>query len=458
MAPFEVHDEDAPISALHAQVHANYEDNDPSDETQDFRFLTALTGGAKIPKRGEKDFEPHGTRHQGGILEASRQAMHDALAYTRVHAPRSDHVRAWYLGDGVFDAAEERAAAMSEGGRGRGLTDDHVVMVENAKGVAFRTVGKTSLGTSSPKLWLLPEEALYLVERGGMDLQWPSRPVAAMKGEVPPVVENGNDAEEEEETNLPLSLQAAYALLIGEHSHRGRVELDMFTVYANLRRSGYVVLRAPDTEHGLDDDSDAKKSEPTSLFAWLFADIFTERQAVHHPYGPLVKAGLYRSYNTLFRQLYVIPRHKPTPHPENHIPPTDEYKVVYHIWKPTRIPTFAKSNPGIPDFRIAVVSSRSTGVPSLTQLTSLLESTPWDPPNKEWTGPAKSYQRLKHGWRNVILAVVDQGIISYLRVGEAAFGEEKLHERFDNSGVGRGGKNGGYRGKGGRGRGRGRGR
>lgn len=59
------------------------------------------------------------------------------------------------------------------------------------------------------------------------------------------------------------------------------------------------------------------------------------------------------------------------------------------------------------------------------------------------------YQKLKHGYRDVILAVVDQGVTSYLRIADAAFGREKLYER---KGRAPGGK------RGGRGGGRGRGR
>ena len=61
----------------------------------------------------------------------------------------------------------------------------------------------------------------------------------------------------------------------------------------------------------------------------------------------------------------------------------------------------------------------------------------------------KSYLRLRHGFRNCVLAVVDQGVVSYLRVGEVGFGMEKMYERV-------GGKRGGKGGRGGRGRGRGR--
>ncbi|KAI5298541.1 tRNA-splicing endonuclease subunit sen54 [Ascosphaera atra] len=63
---------------------------DMSDETQDFRFLNALTAfpdpnQATLPKRGEKDFEPNPTELQSNVLAASRQAMHNALSFPRLH-------------------------------------------------------------------------------------------------------------------------------------------------------------------------------------------------------------------------------------------------------------------------------------------------------------------------------------------------------------------------------------
>ncbi|KMU89657.1 hypothetical protein CIHG_07464 [Coccidioides immitis H538.4] len=37
--------------------------------------------------------------------------------------------------------------------------------------------------------------------------------------------------------------------------------------------------------------------------------------------------------------------------------------------------------------------------------------------------------RLRHGWRNVILGIVDQGVVSYLRVADAGFCKEPLYEQ-----------------------------
>ncbi|KAI9871598.1 MAG: tRNA-splicing endonuclease subunit sen54, partial [Pleopsidium flavum] len=78
---------------------------DLTDETQDFRFLSTLSQSLPpadsfsltttpnahptIPRRGEKDFEPHGTTHQAHTLASSRHAMHTALSHPRYHVPKS---------------------------------------------------------------------------------------------------------------------------------------------------------------------------------------------------------------------------------------------------------------------------------------------------------------------------------------------------------------------------------
>lgn len=449
-------DEDA---ALISPLSRSHDDHDADDETQDFRFLAALTSkSGQLPKRGEKDFEPHGTKHQDGILSASRQAMHDVLDYTRIHTSKQD-TRAFYYGpEGIA-----RDDTIPEEWR-RGLDEDHVVVVESSKGPHFRTMGKMVTGKKNPALWLLPEEALFLVERGSMDLWWPGRSsftsVAKVTGEE--FADKASEAEGKDE-GIPMSLQEAYAMFIGRDGEKGKVSLERYTVYANLKRTGYVVFRAPDWDpnysgmsHGL--STTKAVEQPQSIFTWLFGRFFVEEGTEHAPYGPLVKPGMYRSYNAIYQQVAIIPRHKPSPIPKS-IAETSggPYRLAFHLWKPSRIPTFAKSNPGVPDFRVAVIDARLSPIPSLTQVTSLLESTPWNPPPSQLDGPdvRKFYQRLKSGWRNVILAVIDQGVISYLELCEGAFGEERLFEKFDRGNISNSKRGGGSRG---RGRGRGRGR
>lgn len=74
-----------------------------------------------------------------------------------------------------------------------------------------------------------------------------------------------------------------------------------------------------------------------------------------------------------------------------------------------------------------VNAREQTTIPTLSQLGTLLETTPLDPPHGEKMS-RQLYMRLRHGYRNVVLAVVDQGVISYLRVSDAVFGKEKLYE------------------------------
>lgn len=162
------------------------------------------------------------------------------------------------------------------------------------------------------------------------------------------------------------------------------------------------------------------------------------------------------------------PSSSPTAPPHSQSP----FHTTYNLHKPHA--HFRKSAPGVPHFRICVVSARETALPTLAQLAALLDEQPSGSddddaqrlrlgvPGGGGGGMGGVYARLKRGRRNIVLAVVDQGVASYMRVAEAPFGEERLWEREGvGAGRGRGGKGGGGggRGRGGaRGRGGGRGR
>ncbi|MCJ1472525.1 tRNA-splicing endonuclease subunit sen54 [Lambiella insularis] len=396
-----------------------HDDGDPTDEPQDFSFLSSLslTEHPSLPRRGDKDFEPHGTSSQQDALSRAQAAMHDALSYPRIHTPKY------------------RITALYQSGESR-------VVVENPKGHHFRTMGKVE---TDGRLYLLPEEALYLVERGNLDLRWPA--------------EEG-DCDE----GLPLSLQSAYAALIGQPG----LTLERYTVYTGLKRSGYIVQRGPawyPADAGIDEVgrlSPLPKS--SSAFEWLYALLRRRDLEIPPPLGPLVRPGLYRTYREIYSSLNLVSFHDPVAYME-HKPPTalqsvpaltDLYamgsegtpahvRCSFYVWKPR--PDFRKSFPGPPDFRIAVVNAREDHVPRLEQFDQLLQSVPYAPPPA--TMATQVYQKLKHGWRSVILAIVDQGVVSYLQVSDAGFGKQKMFER---TARGLGGKQ-----RGGTARGRGRG-
>src|ERR1700742_556625 len=124
----------------------------------------------------------------------------------------------------------------------------------------------------------------------------------------------------------------------------------------------------------------------------------------------------------------MIPFHSPLKTPSLINPwnnPTQTYpNVTYHVYKPNS--AYKKSNPGPPDFYISVINARKTLLPTEPELEHLLRQTPFRP----WTSSNSNvYQKVKTGIRKVILAVVDQGVVSFLNVSDAAFGLNALWQR-----------------------------
>ena len=437
------------------------DDSDLTDEAQDFRFLASISyvcwhillsvanlvyrrEGSTIPKRGEKDFESHGTTLQTNTLAASREAMHNALSFQRVHQPRGHNTAMYH-------------------------PETNMAYIHNPQGPHFVKMGHVKTATDDPigndelrgkRLWLLPEEVIYLLERGALDVRWPP------------------SEDDESDDGLPMSLQAAYAMFITDEEPRtASLTLERYNVYGGLKRQGYTVLRAPSWHSPgpalgrypltrtasmvlpaapvLGREVFAPRPQRTwnvgllEAARWWYALVSDPdaSSVAEQEAGPLVTPRLYRSYNEIYRRLSLINFHDPTSQfqpldPQE--PPTEPgLHVTYHVWKPGS-QTYKKSAPGPPDFRVVVVNARDTATPTLEQLNNLLETVPYDPPD----ATSQLYQRLKYGYKSVLLAIVDQGVVSYLRVADAAFGGEKLYQK---PGRPRGGKRGG-----GRGRGRGR--
>lgn len=419
---------------------------DLEDEAQDFRFLAQLTtssgmGQAIVPKRGMKDFEPNPTRSQASALDASRLAMYTALGALRIHAARDHHA-------GQYLPNENDWRWDDDGG---GVKHGRCVVVQKFKGTHSKTMG---VADKNNWVWLLPEEALFLLERGSLDIRWPN-----IDDDDHGAIE---DTPEFEVGELPMSLQGAYASLIGKDG----LTLERYNVYAGLKRAGYVVRRAP-TWHDRDppqanghaqQQTDPRPELPSTvstlsgstaphpravtnavslihrLVSWIFQP---SRQQSCPSLGPLVAPGLYRNYADIFRALSLVPYHdfsrastldsNSIAHGHGHSPnpnPPAPFRVHLHAWKPNAAQTYRKTAPPPPDYRIVVIDARTTSVPTLAQIGSLLDAQPEDALSKDKAGRLET--RLKHGRRNVMLAIVDMGVISYLRLSDACFGAEKL--------------------------------
>lgn len=463
--PFD--DDDEKLFAAGSKQPAENEtaggDEAMEDEMPDYKLFMSMFNkkgvSSKTIRKGEKDFESHGTKAQDGALEASRQAMEEVLSYTRIH--REDAwVRGWY-----FPGWWAQYWGETTGAEGIYL-QDRVVVMEHERGHWMKDIGRTVSGNKENrgvgKLWLLPEEALYLVERGTIDLWWPDKPFEEL---LPKNSASGSAVQsglgpDDYEAGVPLSLEAAYCMLIGDNEkEQGKISLPRYQVYAHLKRAGFIILRAP-TEPS---PPEPAQTPTRTLWQWMQSLISPPKRPAPNPYGPLVQPGLYRAYRPIYEQLALLPRHSPRKSKPSGNMPTEPFRVFFHVWKAGGAP-FSKKNPPPPDFRIAVADTSDSCVPTLGQIEALLESTPHDPPRSEWQGNGRTYQRLKHGQRNVLVAVVDRGLVNFMRFGEGAFGEEEIFDRFDTRGGGRGrggkrGGRGGGRGRGGRGgRGKGRGR
>lgn len=225
--------------------------------------------------------------------------MHNALSHPRLHHPKH-RVVAYYAPDGpappATNVSEEKdketatnddeeqnpkKETSADAGTGIGVSADSCVYVPNPKGQYFKSMGRADRWN---RVWLLPEEALYLIERGSLDIRWP----VSVTG---PTAEEG-----EEDLGIPMSLQAAYACFTG----RGGLSVERFSVYTGLRRLGYTVIRAP----GWDDESDEVQNEESApqqglgifgrflhwLHNWNSSTGITTT-------GPVVGLGLHRSYS-----------------------------------------------------------------------------------------------------------------------------------------------------------------
>lgn len=216
--------------------------------------------------------------------------MHNALSHPRMHPPKT-HTVGFYAPDGPVSPA-----GIEIDGKGPGVSSACCVCVPNQKGVIFKTIGQADRWN---RLWLLPEEALYLLERGSLDIRWPS------SAEISVGSEGGLDADGE--SSIPMSLQAAYACFLGQSG----LTLERFSVYTGLRRLGYAILRAPgwdDTavvettgQHSADGYTQPQFQGPglagllSRLFSWLHDPSSTASTAT----GPIVGTGIHRNYGKI---------------------------------------------------------------------------------------------------------------------------------------------------------------
>ncbi|KAK9471862.1 tRNA-splicing endonuclease subunit sen54 N-term-domain-containing protein [Dipodascopsis tothii] len=362
-------------------------DDDELDEdlAQDWRFLAQAGKSAKtLPKRGEKEYEPDGTAVAAQSLQDSREAMFAALGHARTHSAKA-HVA------GVWLAAERRCRVLV------------------ARGPHFKSVGRADRGGV---LYLLPEEVLYLVERGSMLCYYEPA--------------DGCGQIADEDGLVPMSLQACYAACLPACGGNER-----YFVYAHLKRLGFLVQRAPTFDPAGRTAIDAAAPPrldvrvAAAARAWAAAvAACARRQLVVPPaFGPLVAAGaVWRSYDQVYARLRLVPCHShaaESPAAAD-VDPDPVYRVAYNVWKPR--PAFKKSAPGEPDFRVVALNASRHRLPTLAQLRTLFAGLAKD----AGFDRAAPHMRLRDGYKNVLIALFDNGIVSFNRLADVSFGDAPL--------------------------------
>ncbi|KAL1693761.1 tRNA-splicing endonuclease subunit sen54 N-term-domain-containing protein [Schizophyllum commune] len=323
-----------------------------------------------IPKRGEKEFEPAeggGSGLQKHVLERSRNAMFDILRTTRVIANKSMSYAIWH-------PALARAEVLVA----------HGVHFSNMGHSAPRPyVDEEGVTKVHKRLELLPEEAIYLIERGALFCSLVDAPKIEVTGM-------------EDAAGPPMTVQQAYTEMIG----REGLTLEKFQVYSYLKRLGYVVTRAnpPDENYPMPSPHKAVARSSTAttrnaggLIAALYS--LVRRCLAHfwnrdldwwHPLTVNRWLGKWGGYAHIYRSLRFIPNgHDIALRPSNPDQRQKEkdaspYHVFYNIYKP--MTAFKKSSPPPPDYQVVVVNARTTLMPSLQEFEDMFAQLPELPP------------------------------------------------------------------------------
>ncbi|GAA5984756.1 hypothetical protein JCM10908_003489 [Rhodotorula pacifica] len=364
-----------------------------------------------IPKRGEKDFEPLAaadafppsskeatlSQHQRNLLQDSRNALYTALSSgSRHHSSKAHNSFTW----------------RSDLDGGRAVCDAG----NSVYGIHFSNIGH--FNQKRKTLELLPEEALYMVERGAIEL-WKEG--------------SGNGSSS---SRVPMSVQQSWSELLGHDE----MTPERYQVYAFLRRLGYVVIRArPIT--GAERTVSTKKLPlyRTVLDSALrplavlrdhvlrliasFRDFlqrprtaverlrYSATRALRRGEGEiksLLAGRAWSVYDAMFSHLQIIPSghdrplpRGPLPHMPSPLTPLDDpavveadssvikapappslqefpYQTFFHVYKP--VTKYKKSDPPEPDFRMVVINAATTPMPDLFEFSALFDSTPMPPP------------------------------------------------------------------------------
>ncbi|AAS54695.1 AGR205Cp [Eremothecium gossypii ATCC 10895] len=419
-------------------------DSDAEEDAlaQDWSEMAKLVKKANqhaLPRRGEKDYEPDGTDAQALLLHTAKETMFGTL----LNSVRGSTVKT------LIKAYWEEEQRMAR--------------IPNARGSFTNTMGKVD---KHGQCWLQLHEFVYLVERGTV-----SPYLALTVGD-----------EKSNHEDVLLSVQDVYALFSSTE------ELDEFLVYAHLKRLGFIVVSTdnpPAHVTSFYPPLSQKSSASSNWFCHIHSWLKTPQNLFHVPlYHPLhFLLHRYTSSPQLYEELSQHIPFKKVPHDINELreernngilnPNVKQWKIAFNVWKPKS--SFKKKTPGLPDFQVVVYNKDNAGqqFPTYDEFRSIfhrldyrfdflneldVDDSAWDDytytdgmptrefmqrnkiaPSQPHSGgdsrkkKARTYpqhiaqiRRLKSGFKSFILSVIDDGLVSFVRIAESDFGSSNI--------------------------------
>lgn len=402
------------------------------DDSQSFDASNQST--PFIPKRGDKDFEPTGFAGQKNALENSRKAMFDVISSQRIISSKSISIASWHpqLGRAIVHLARGQTfASMGFSNRVKVLEDgqfeDLALMYQSDGKPVAPLAGATKEGKFWPKmqsrLELLPEEALYLVERGSLECRIYHDPKRSA------IVENMRDYDDivENPNWVPMSLEQAFAAIIGVDG----LTRPHYQLYAYLKRLGYILQRKSISDelrktnaaiNKASRDSDIRSegiiADPRhplrlltifdlllyplrrilqiaknglsdlneflqSLVQWFRNRVSkitaTSRRKTSYTSRPgLLGIGTsaFSTYDEIYDRLRIVPAGPDIslPRPGSKLKQDIAPEIFFYAWRPAT--HFKKSDPPLPEFQLAVMDVRDTSLPSAFAFADLFEDIP----------------------------------------------------------------------------------
>ncbi|KAG0667844.1 tRNA-splicing endonuclease subunit sen54 [Maudiozyma exigua] len=417
---------------------------------QDWSTVSKFTNDnpiLSIPKRGEKDYEPDNTNTQEILLYRAQKAMFDTLENSIRGTIIKNQVKAYYI------------------------HDRHVGWIPHAKGNFVQTMGETD---KEGTLWLHYFEFLYLAERGTITPFWKTNNGI----EIPLSIEDLYSFFKNQKEMDDFAIYGYLKRLgfIVKSTNDCIISQNKLSFYPSSVSKSHCI-------NILQNITSIFNKTYNSLFNGI---IFSQWHFSHMKYtsSPQIYMSLNRliSYNRAPNSVKEL-HHDYQFHSGNIESSDKTLQITFNVWKPN--PTFKKKFPELPDFQIVTYNKNINDqkFPTYKDLQHLFQSLNYkfnflmDPANSEFWNrntyindiqrqkilddidnnprnkgklPKKDtnipenstnkkqkpkrelpphiqqLKRLKNGYRSFLLAIMDNGIVSFSKISEADFGSENV--------------------------------